>query len=425
MPGFSNADNKFGPSSFVVGTVLGDGCNYTSIQSAINDAFAAGGSSVLIRAGSYTENLTLMGGVDLLAIAGDGRPPTPVVQINGNHTFTSNGFSVVQDIGFNAAAGDLFTITAPLAGFSVVAFKFCRLDAPAGRGCVITGTGGGAAIVCVQSEISSDAEGIIATDASIQLYTTSVTSNTVNAISLNGSSGINATVGSILNGSSAAVIINSASSNCVSSDCTFSANNGPTILFNAAGTVANTNTMHGSSGISGFYIEGVGNYQYASDYFNGVNSDIDPLVTVSVYKWKPYGTAGTSVTAVRGTSSFDSTSFAVVDGFVTFTGSAGSFVWVDQAAPTVVTANQGNFVDSTITLTLPAAPVQGDTCKFKMRVAPQPMVIAANAGQTLQVASGTGTTATSTAQGDAMELTYQASTATWCADSIIGLWTVV
>jgi hypothetical protein len=193
-------------------------------------------------------------------------------------------------------------------------------------------------------------------------------------------------------------------------------------MFAAAGTVANTNTLHGSSGISGFYIEGTGNYQYAGDYFNGTNSAIDPLVTQTVYKWKPYATDGTTLTAIRGTSSFDSTQFTVTDGFVQFTGVP--LTWVDRAVSATVVSNQGNFIPvAGVQLTLPAVPAQGDVCLFK-DIGGNPFDILANAGQTMQFGSTTGTIATNTLIGDAVDLTYYAAGSAWVANSIVGIWNV-
>jgi hypothetical protein len=425
MPGINSADNRFGPSSFVVGTVLGNGCNYTSIQSAINDAFAAGGSSVLIRAGTYTENLTLAAGVDLLGVSGDGRPPNALVKINGNHTYSGNGFTLIQDIQFLAAAGDAFTIIAPPAGNSLVGIKFSRVDASAGRGFVVTGTGGGAAVIGISSLIGSSAEAFVLTDGSLQFDATDVTSNTSYALSLNGFCGVNASNGSTINGDTAAVLLNSATSNCVSQDCSFSSSNGPSFLFAAAGTVANTTTIHSSSGISGFYVEGTGNYQYAGDYFTGGNSSIDPLVTVTVYKWRPYATAGTTLTAFRGTSSFDSTQFTCVDGFVQLVAGPTGITWSEIGVNTLGTANSGYFGTAVLNLTLPASPVLGDTIKVKN--GPGLVTVIANAGQFIKIGNNTSVvtgSAASSSDGDALDLSYQTSTATWTADSVIGNWLI-
>ena len=95
MPGWSNSDNKFGLTPYIVGQTLGDGCNYSSIQAAIDDAFAAGGGVVGIRPSTvpYVENLTLRQGVELYGFDVDGRLPSAIsrVVIQGNHTFTVAG----------------------------------------------------------------------------------------------------------------------------------------------------------------------------------------------------------------------------------------------------------------------------------------------------------------------------------------------
>ena len=78
MVGFGSSDNKFGPTSFIVGETLGDGCNYAGgagIQQAIDDAFALGiATTVYIRSSGipYTVNLLLKDRVELQGVTIDG-----------------------------------------------------------------------------------------------------------------------------------------------------------------------------------------------------------------------------------------------------------------------------------------------------------------------------------------------------------------
>jgi hypothetical protein len=73
-----NATNTYSYSKYIVDNIT-LGC-YTTIQSAINDAMAAGGGLILIRSGTYTEDLTLYTNVDL---EGTGNKS---VTIEGTHT---------------------------------------------------------------------------------------------------------------------------------------------------------------------------------------------------------------------------------------------------------------------------------------------------------------------------------------------------
>src|SRR5579872_1952375 len=101
----SNADNKFGPTGFIVGKVLGQGCNYTSIQSAINDAALSTPSTVFIQAGQYTEDITMAAGVSIWGFTGLGLnapflDPTlvPGTIIIGSVTASFSGESSISNV---------------------------------------------------------------------------------------------------------------------------------------------------------------------------------------------------------------------------------------------------------------------------------------------------------------------------------------
>jgi len=118
---------------------------------------------------------------------------------------------------------------------------------------------------------------------------------------------------------------------------------------------------------------------------------------------------------------------------VTVTGSGStltinSVLYTDQAASTTVEADSGSFMtaNGTITLTLPASPVQGERCEFVVTKA-QTLIIAANTGQVINygnMASSTAGTLTSSAKGDAMTLVYEDGTNDWFVLNSVGIWTV-
>ena len=120
-----------------------------------------------------------------------------------------------------------------------------------------------------------------------------------------------------------------------------------------------------------------------------------------------------------------------LNGITTINGGAGilqisNLQWFDRAAPVTVAANTGNFFTAAITLTLPAAPTQGSVCKFTCENAP-PCVIQANAGQIISIgftSSAVAGSATSTNNGDALELVFRSAANEWIATASIGSWTL-
>lgn len=102
-------------------------------------------------------------------------------------------------------------------------------------------------------------------------------------------------------------------------------------------------------------------------------------------------------------------------------------VWTDIAIATLATPFSGWFATAALTLTLPAGAVQGDLVILEADTAGA-VVIAANAGQFLQVAGLTSIvagTATTTSIGDSLTFVFRAATSTWAATSVVGNWNIV
>lgn len=118
----------------------------------------------------------------------------------------------------------------------------------------------------------------------------------------------------------------------------------------------------------------------------------------------------------NGVSHYDSVSFAVdSNGFVSMTG-GGGFTWVDQSGSFTAAKNTGYFITGTATANLPASPAQGDTIKFFVDHASQVLTIDAPGSQIIRLGSlvsSAGGTATSTLQGDSVELVYRSSNTCW------------
>lgn len=483
MPGWSNSDNKFGLTPFIVGTVLGDGNNYTSVQTAIDECFAAGGGVVGLRPGTYTENLTLRNNVELFGFDVDGRLPSLLshVSIIGNHTFSvAGGFAaqLSQYINFSCAAGDLFTINATGGGQAILALKFCGCEAFTVPGQRIVALNADGTSAC---QFSTDNTNVNSSGSCFEslgagshaAFLSLGNANSQTADVFTHSSGSGSLTLEYLGANGALYIFNGVATNGnISAEHAQMFSGLETVLFPAGNGQAQVFHCTVSSGAaSGFWVDGTGGQvDYADVVFTGSANAVGPLVTQQKQNWQPYGEEGAPPGAgvPRGTAAFSNVDFDVVDGFVSLTGStAGPITQLTADDATIATPNVGNinllgqagcsttasgdtlFVQSVafteqavnfaatidsgywvaggVTVTLPNAGLIDGTM----------VVIGANAagvviqadpahtirlGNTVSIAGGT---ATSTADGDILTLRYRTSTAQWFAQSTIGNWTIL
>jgi hypothetical protein len=424
----SNSTNKFGPSSLVVGPVgtLGDGCNYTSIQTAIDDCQAAGLGIVMVRHGTYTENLTLRAGVEIIGVSADGRDGSAGPTITGTHTFDEDGFFLFRNVFFQSLAGDVFTVN-PAAGASLLGMRNCGIDS-AGRCCFLNPAAGAFGLFSIENSQTTSVLQIAETvggvgNALVRMRDCIAT--TFSSAFEHAAPGNVEAEGCTINSVTNVFNLNSASSNLVAQFCLLGSSTAAIVDFNAASAAQLYHCTCNSSDVSGNFVTGTGSLSYGNILNGGTASGIDPLVSQFPLDWKPYAESGASPGAgvIRGTSAYDSAHFSVSSGFVQLSGGPTGIIWTDQGANTTVASFSGSFATAAITLTLPAAPAQGDVCLFKCSTA-SALVIAANVGQTLLVGNQTGTTATSTDLGDALELTYRSVSSTWQANNMIGNFTV-
>lgn len=469
MPGRQTGDNKFGLTPYIVGQTLGDGCNYTSIQTAIDDAFAAGGGVVGIRASTvpYIENLTLRAGVDLYGFDVDGRLPSTLgkVVIQGNHTFTvAGGFGaqLSQYVTFAALAGDAFTIVATGGGQAILAMKFCGVEASTVAGqrvCVLNPDAGSAAQYSTDNtNINADShcfEMIGAGTGAAFLNLGNANSITGNVFHLTAGSGSLTGQWTQMNGLSICNF-NNTNGSCSFTHTDLNASI-EAVLFNAAGGQATfTHCNVGSGAASGNWIDGLGGQVNFCDVaLQGSAQGIGAALTQVKINWQPYGeAAAAAIGSNRGTASFDSASFTVIDGWVQIAGgaAAGSYVtdagtatpvagvlnvlggpgvtttavgntininsviWSNAVGPVLVIPDSGTFDVVGTTITLPAGPVQGEECRIVSVVSPT--VIQASGAQTIQLGnqiSSAGGTCTGTDVGDSVVLVYFAAFDRWYA----------
>jgi len=121
MATFTTSDNNYGTAKLIVDSTTGQG-NYTTISAALTAATS--GQTIFIRPGTYTENLTLVAGVNLVAYDADAL--TPNVIINGKCTFTTAGTISISGIQLKTNSDFALAVTGSAA--SVVFLKNCYLN---------------------------------------------------------------------------------------------------------------------------------------------------------------------------------------------------------------------------------------------------------------------------------------------------------
>lgn len=122
----NNSTNKYTNSEYIVDNVS-PGSPYTTIQSAINAAQAAGGNAeIWIRQGAYTENLTLYSTINLVGAE------KVLVTITGTHTLPASGSVSLTSIGLASATS---TFSSAAAGSTTINLIRCQFNQTNGYVC--------------------------------------------------------------------------------------------------------------------------------------------------------------------------------------------------------------------------------------------------------------------------------------------------
>lgn len=136
----ANAINYYSPTKWVVSTVGGEG-THTTIAGALTSA--SSGDTIFIMPGTYTENPTLKGGVNLVAFVGDG--DTPNVIINGKCTLTTAGQVVISGIQLRTNSDFFLAVTGSAA--SAINLEHCYLNCLNNTGISYTSSSGSSSII--------------------------------------------------------------------------------------------------------------------------------------------------------------------------------------------------------------------------------------------------------------------------------------
>jgi hypothetical protein len=121
-------------------TSAGTRGTYSTIAAALTAA--SSGNDIFIRPGTYTENLTLKAGVNLVAFKGD--ELTPSVTIIGNATMSSAGTCTISNIRLQTNGAALLTVSGSAA--SIVNLENCYLNATNNTGIIYSSSDSGSNI---------------------------------------------------------------------------------------------------------------------------------------------------------------------------------------------------------------------------------------------------------------------------------------
>lgn len=339
-------NNLYWQTSYVVdpSTTPGLDATYQTIQAAINAAVAANvNANIFIRTGTYTENLTLATGVNLMGVA-DGRSgefgatKANITEIIGNHTLNSTGGVLgIQNLTLLANnTSPIFTLTSN--GICEVGISSCLVvNQSTGPIATVDNTGVGTfTLFAFQNSLgaTSGTEGIILTGGGSIALGLAQVSTVGNVINVQGSPAIFNIQNCNLTGQTTAPFSIITFSSTIGfmglSDNTFDGYSGILGTGGSAG-IQSLNNLWSCQAANGFYVDtssGASNitYNYVNDQADGSAKNIDPAVNLDPLSWRPRATAGNSTTAYAGTASFDSTTFTVTDGFVQLTGGPGPAV---------------------------------------------------------------------------------------------------
>ena len=111
---------------------------------------------------------------------------------------------------------------------------------------------------------------------------------------------------------------------------------------------------------------------------------------------------------------------------ITIAVTGAGFTWTETSGAFNAVKENGYFITTTATATLPASPTEGDTIKFSSDTT-NILTITGNTGQTLRFGSAVSAaagTAASTARGDSCELVYKSTGTTWLAINFVGNWVI-
>ncbi len=290
----------------------------------ISSSSASTPQLVLVRygTGNYAENLALPSNITIMGVL-DGTNTTNPVLISGTHSLPVSGDVEFINLRMNHATA---VVSSTAAGSTNITWRDCSVGAINGFTADVTAwTGVINFKECIFSGIDDGLVNNVTGTASINIDDSSVGGGGQLLTSGGFISGKNSSIGckSNLVGACSLSYVD-----VVSSGITFTATSSgsflggkvsgagvPSITQSSAGTIGLVNVAIDSNNNPAIAGAGAGVITLADVPFLN-NKVIAGTLTTAAYDWKPYGTAGVTATAIRGTAAFDSNDFTVVDGFV-------------------------------------------------------------------------------------------------------------
>lgn len=181
--------NNYGAAAIIVDTNPANG-THTTIQGAITAAVAP--ATIMIRPGTYTENLTHKDGVNVVGYVGDGN--TPTVTIIGTNTFTAAGKVTMSGVRLQTNSSFVLTVSGSAASNFVL--SNCYLNCTNNTGISFTTSNATARIKLLncQGDLGTTGIAFLASSSAgtLEIFNSqlensgvSTTSNTVSAGRLN------------------------------------------------------------------------------------------------------------------------------------------------------------------------------------------------------------------------------------------------
>lgn len=357
--GSLSIDNKRWTTQFVVdaNAAPGSDAEYTTVQAAVTAAAGAGGGTVFVRDGTYTENVTLPAGVTLSsylsapAVFGAGVGAI----IDGTLTYTSGGESTIFGISLiNSGAAPVLSFTG--AGSGILFVQSCLISG--GSVAAIESSNANNMVIFFNSIVLSSASVMINNTGGSINFNSCLLPNQSGPTSIlidGASSGVKFSgcqIGaSVVASNGGGAQLNS----CEAQDFTISETSGVRIQFceidanNTAFTLTGTAELQVDQSVigagstpaisigtgcnvqvdqsqikvngMGFAVAGTGSFNYGVIEFTNGSNTIDPGLSSNLFTVRPFSSSGNSFSAQRGLCSFDSTSFGVdTNGFVTLGG---------------------------------------------------------------------------------------------------------
>ncbi|HEY5236085.1 MAG TPA: hypothetical protein VIJ14_07905 [Rhabdochlamydiaceae bacterium] len=363
--------DSYGPYKIIVNSVTANG-THTTLAAGI--AAASPGDTIFL-ASLVTENVTLPAGINIKGADLNTSGITGTLEINGV------GSSLISDITLTTNLADALLVdgTDP----TVVIVENCSFDCSNYVGINFTTSNVNARILiknCVGQVGSGIAAEIFQMNSTGSMYMSDSDFISFQVVSNHNQTGSGQTFIRRCSFQNGLEIAGNGNIFIEDSEVDTSGTNSIAMIINTANvnTVLGCNIFSGTADaiecsqnciVSNCYINatgagvisGSGTLYYSNLTF--ANTDTITINNQIPINWQPYSTAGTNTTAVRGTSSFDSTYFSDVDGWVSLIGSPPPVGVVSQIEVDAFTAPGTNPVvpDGTGLITVTGAQVAAGT----------------------------------------------------------------